>query len=186
MSLRVMAALAPFYITMAGAWAADVSEARSTASVSAEARGGVLQMAPGSADILRVQPGVRTIIIGNPEIVDASVINEGTVAVTAKTAGTTNMILLDAGQAEILRTTVQVGPRPRQIQVFSGDRPQAYACAPSCNPEPRPVVPYAETSATTVVRNPDGTEASSVSGTTRTNPPTGAPRTNAPPPAQTQ
>jgi hypothetical protein len=163
-------------------WAVDVSGEESGQSTTRQVSSGEeLGMAPGSAELLKVGRSVGTIIIGNPDIVDASVINESTVAVTAKTAGTTNMILLDAQQAEILRTIVQVGPRPRQVQVLSGDRSQAYACTPRCNPDPQAVLPYAETTATTVVRNPDGTEASTVSGTTRANPRSASPRTNAPP-----
>jgi hypothetical protein len=182
MFIRVVAALILACVAGPIAWAVDVTGQGSGQSTARQGpSGGELGMAPGSAEILKVARSVGTIIIGNPDIVDASVINESTVAVTAKTAGTTNMILLDAQQAEILRTIVQVGPRPRQVQVLSGDRSQAYACTPSCAPDPKSVLPYAETTATTVVRNPDGTEASTVSGTTRANAPSGAPRANAPP-----
>jgi hypothetical protein len=181
MFIRVVSALILACVTSPLAWAVDVSGGASGQSGARQVSGGELGMAPGSAEILKVARSVGTIIIGNPDIVDASVINESTVAVTAKAAGTTNMILLDAQQAEILRTIVQVGPRPRQVQVLSGDRSQAYACTPSCNPDPKAVLPYAETTATTVVRNPDGSEASTVSGTTRANPPSGTPRANAPP-----
>jgi hypothetical protein len=179
MFIRVVSALILACVTSPLAWAVDVSGGGAGQSAPQPvSSGGELAMAPGSAEILKVARSVGTIIIGNPDIVDASVINESTVAVTAKAAGTTNMILLDGQQ-------VQVGPRPRQVQVLSGDRSQAYACTPSCNPDPKAVLPYAETTATTVVRNPDGTEAGTVSGTTRANAPSGTPRGNAPP-AQSQ
>jgi Flp pilus assembly secretin CpaC len=57
---------------------------------------------------LRVKSVVRTVIIGDPKIVDASMVDERTVAVTAKALGTTNMILLDGSHSQIMQTTVQV------------------------------------------------------------------------------
>lgn len=178
---RALLAFTVAFAAWAPAWAADRSDGPLRSSVSQVQLDGVLEMAPGSADILKVTRGVRTIIIGNPGIVDASVIDESTVAMTAKATGTTNMILLDAQHAEILRTTVQVGARPKQVQVLSGERVRAYACTPSCRLDPKAILPLTEAAATTVVRNPDGTEVSVESGTTRASSPSGEAGTNAPP-----
>jgi Flp pilus assembly secretin CpaC len=100
-------------------------------------KSGILRLAPGTSEILRIDPGTRTIIIGKPEIFDATMVAEGVIAVTAKSAGWTNMILLDERQAVVLRTDVQVGDmqvgsRQRTIQVFHGDKVQSYSCTTSC------------------------------------------------------
>jgi Flp pilus assembly secretin CpaC len=97
-----------------------------------EPKNGVLTLAPGTSEILRTNPGARTIIIGQPAIVEANVVAEGVVSVTAKSAGRTNMILLDEKQTVILRTDVQVGASPRTIQVLGGDKVQNYSCTTNC------------------------------------------------------
>jgi Flp pilus assembly secretin CpaC len=103
-----------------------------TSALAEGSRDSLLTLAPGASDILRTNPGARTIIIGNPAIVEANVVGEGVIAVTAKAAGSTNMILLDDKQAVILRTDVQVGPTSRGIQVLNGDKAQGYSCTSSC------------------------------------------------------
>jgi hypothetical protein len=62
------------------------------------------------------------------------VVSESVIALTAKGAESTNMILLDAKHDEILRADVQVGPRSSGIQVLSGTQTQNYSCTPSCTP----------------------------------------------------
>jgi Flp pilus assembly secretin CpaC len=54
----------------------------------------VLRLATGTSEVLRIN-NARTIIIGKPEIADANALAEGVIAVTAKSAGSTNMIVLD-------------------------------------------------------------------------------------------
>jgi Flp pilus assembly secretin CpaC len=104
-----------------------------SASASAEeSKNDLLRLPLGASEILRTTPGARTIIVGKPEIVEANVVGEGVVAVTAKSAGWTNMILLDEKQAVILRTGVQVGPSPKAIQVINGDKVQDYSCTTNC------------------------------------------------------
>lgn len=101
-------------------------------------QGGAVVLPPGAAEILRTSRAPKTIIVGDPAVVDATVIGDDTIAVTAKGAGITNMILLDADQAEISRGVIRVGPAPRSIQVMQGDKPQEYACKPTCTAVPAP------------------------------------------------
>jgi hypothetical protein len=122
-------------------------------------QGGLVVLPPGAAEILRTTRAPRTIIVGDPAIVDATVVGEATIAITAKGVGTTNMILLDSDHAEITRGIVQVGPAARSVQVIQGERPQEYACQPTCTAVP---VPPASPSYTTtfVTRDNQGNPAS--------------------------
>ena len=89
-------------------------------------------LAVGASEVLRTRPGVTTIVLGNPDIADVSLINGTTLAVTGRTAGRTNLILLDASGGEIARTLLQIGSRQTQVVVFSGAKVQNYFCAPGC------------------------------------------------------
>jgi hypothetical protein len=98
-----------------------------------------ITMAPGITSILRLTRAVRTVLIGNPGVLDTTLIDDKTLVLNAKAAGTTNLILLDEQNAEILQATVHVGPRAHQVQAFYGDQVQTYSCTPGCIGDPRPV-----------------------------------------------
>ena len=53
------------------------------------------------AKVMRLDTPARTVIVGNPGIADASIDNEKTLVLTGKTAGTTNLIVLDVNGHEI-------------------------------------------------------------------------------------
>jgi hypothetical protein len=145
--------------------------------------GGTLTIPPGVAKVIRVKPGVQTVIIGDPTIVDASVLNENTIAVTAKGAGSTNLILLDAKTQQIMQATVDVRPASgRVIQVYMGDQAQGYTCAPGCKADEKPILPNERTT-TYTTRDAQGKVISTSSATTNIPTPTlgGGP---AAPPAQ--
>ncbi len=156
------------FLLVTPAWADEwrASSAREPAAPSSPVvlsgvwQGGLVHLPPGAAEILRPSRAPRTIIVGDPSIVDASVIGEGTIAVTAKSIGSTNMILLDTNHAEITRGLVQVGPAARSIQVMQGEKPQEYACKPACTAVE---VPLPSTSYTTtyVTRDAQGNPVSS-------------------------
>lgn len=109
--------------------------------------GSTITMAPGITSILRISRAVRTVLIGNPGVLDTTLVDDRTLALTTKAAGTTNLILLDEKNAEILQATVHVGARMHQIQAFYGDQVQTYSCTPSCigDPKPVPITQYATT-----------------------------------------
>jgi hypothetical protein len=146
---------------------------RPTATVSV---GGVLKLAPGTSEILRVNPGARTVIIGKPEIVDANILSENVIVLTAKGTGWTNMILLDAENAVVLRTDVQVadvqvGSRPTTVQVFHGDKVQSYSCTTNCIAAPTASVNNTElTAASGPFRNCDEARAAGATAIRRGEP----------------
>jgi Flp pilus assembly secretin CpaC len=85
------------------------------------------------AKVLKLDAPAQTIIIGNPGIADASVDDEKTLVLTGKTAGTTNLIVLDKDGKEILNTTLRVASDIRQLTtIFYGQDRQTFSCAPVC------------------------------------------------------
>jgi Flp pilus assembly secretin CpaC len=85
------------------------------------------------AKILKLDRPAETIVIGNPAIADATVSDEQTLVLTGKTAGTTNLIAIDAEGVEVLNTMLKVSSDVRQLTtVFYGARRQSFSCAPVC------------------------------------------------------
>ena len=85
------------------------------------------------ATILELDRPAATLIIGNPGIADASVQDEQTVILTGKTAGSTNLIVLDQNGEEVANLTVRVSSDIRQLTtVFYGSKRQTFSCAPTC------------------------------------------------------
>ena len=84
------------------------------------------------AQIMKLPERVATIIIGNPLIADVSLQVGGTMVITGKGYGATNIIALDRAGATLMSTNVQVvGPRDAVI-VYRGVDRESYACAPDC------------------------------------------------------
>lgn len=84
------------------------------------------------AQIMKLPERVATIVIGNPLIADVSLQAGGTMVVTGKGYGATNIIALDRAGATLMTTIVQVvGPRDAVI-VYRGVDRESYACAPDC------------------------------------------------------
>ncbi len=85
------------------------------------------------AKVMKLDKPAHTIIIGNPGIADASIDDDTTLILTGKTAGTTNLIVLDDSGGEILNTVVRVSSDIRQLTtVFFGPNRQTFSCAPVC------------------------------------------------------
>jgi Flp pilus assembly secretin CpaC len=85
------------------------------------------------AKVVKLSQSPHTVIVGNPGIADASVGDEKTLILTGKTAGTTNLILLDASGKEFMNAVVRVSSDIRQLTtVFYGPNRQTFSCAPVC------------------------------------------------------
>lgn len=85
------------------------------------------------AKVMRLTQPAHTIVVGNPGIADASVGDEQTLVLTGKTAGTTNLIVLDAKGVEIMNAEVRVSSDIHQLTtVFYGAQRQTFSCAPVC------------------------------------------------------
>ena len=84
------------------------------------------------AQIVALPDRVGTIIIGNPLIADVALQAGGTMVVTGKGYGATNLIVLDRTGATVMTKTIQVvGPRDAVV-VYRGIDRESYSCAPKC------------------------------------------------------
>ena len=72
------------------------------------------------AQLMQLPDRVGTIIIGNPLIADVSLQAGGTMVITGKGYGATNIIALDRTGATLMTTTVQVVGTPDAVVVYRG------------------------------------------------------------------
>jgi len=105
------------------------------ACVPAMPRGGAAETVTvvlDQAQLMKLPDKVGTIIIGNPLIADVSLQAGGTMVITGKGYGATNIIALDRTGATLMTTSVQVvGPRDAVV-VYRGVDRKSYSCAPTC------------------------------------------------------
>lgn len=86
------------------------------------------------AKVFRIQQPADTVIVGNPMIADVTMHDRFTVVVTGKTAGSTNLIILDKDSKPIIDELINVGPSPTDlVTVLRGTSRFTYACAPYCD-----------------------------------------------------
>jgi LysM repeat protein len=97
---------------------------------------GTIDLISDLAAILRLSRAAGTIVIGNPVIADATISDEGTLVLTGKAPGTTNLVVFDKNGAELLNRLVRVSSQPpRPTTIFYGARRQTFACVPGhCEP----------------------------------------------------
>ena len=90
-------------------------------------------VAVDQAKLVKLPEKVATIVIGNPLIADVSLQPGGTVVVTGKGYGTTNMMALDRSGNVLLDRLVQVeGPAGKLVTVYRGVDRETYSCTPVC------------------------------------------------------
>ena len=91
-----------------------------------------LVVALDEARITKLPDRVATVVIGNPLIADASVQAGGTLIITGKGYGMTNLIALDRSGSVLMEKTVAVeGPRGNVVVVYRGGERETYSCLPS-------------------------------------------------------
>jgi hypothetical protein len=84
------------------------------------------------AQLMKLPDRVGTLIIGNPLIADVSLQAGGTMVITGKGYGATNIIALDRNGATLMTTTVQVVGARDAVVVYRGIDRESYSCTPSC------------------------------------------------------
>jgi Pilus formation protein N terminal region len=85
------------------------------------------------AKLIKLPGRVATVIIGNPSIADATVQSGGTMIITGKGYGMTNIVALDHDGAVLLSRSVAVtGPRADVVVVYRGVERETYSCTPYC------------------------------------------------------
>jgi Flp pilus assembly secretin CpaC len=84
------------------------------------------------AQIMTLPDRVGTIVVGNPLIADVSLQAGGTLVITGRGYGTTNIIALDRTGATLMtKSVLVVGPRDNVV-VYRGVDRESYSCAPRC------------------------------------------------------
>jgi hypothetical protein len=87
------------------------------------------------AQVLKLPPKAQTVIIGNPMIADVLVQKNGSMVVTGKSFGMTNLIAQDAAGAVIGESILRVeAPSDGLIVVQRGMERESYSCTPRCQP----------------------------------------------------
>ena len=85
------------------------------------------------AKVAKLPDRVATVVIGNPLIADVALQAGGTMVITGKGYGVTNVISLDRSGAILSEISVQVvGPYDHVVIVYRGANRESYSCSPSC------------------------------------------------------
>ena len=85
------------------------------------------------AEIMKLPEQVGTVVIGNPSIADVALQPGGTMVITGRGYGATNIIALDRSGATLMNTVVKVvGPRDNVVVVYRGVERESYFCMPKC------------------------------------------------------
>ncbi len=87
------------------------------------------------ARVVKVPAGAQTLVIGNPIIADVTLLKQsGTMIVTGKGFGETNLIALDGAGNPVAESMIQVVGGANTLVVQRGMERQSYTCAPRCQP----------------------------------------------------
>ena len=84
------------------------------------------------ARIAKVPDHTSTMVVGNPLIADVSIQAGGTMVVTGKGYGVTNLIALDRAGKVLSDQLVQVKSPVDNVVVYLGKDRESYSCAPDC------------------------------------------------------
>jgi Flp pilus assembly secretin CpaC len=92
-----------------------------------------LSVVVDQAKLIKLPEKVATIVVGNPLIADVSLQPGGTMVVTGKGYGTTNVMALDRQGTVLVDRIVQVeGPTDKLVTVYRGVERESYSCTPVC------------------------------------------------------
>lgn len=101
-----------------------------------------IRLNPGYVSLVKLDQTVGTIVIGNPDVVDATLQGKNAILLTAKKiagSAATNLIVLNAQDAEIFNATIIVGSQGGgKTEIHSKGKAGglheywAYRCMPAC------------------------------------------------------
>ena len=85
--------------------------------------------------LLRLEEKAADVIVGNPSIADVTIQNGKLLAITGKTFGITNLIILDRAGRVVLNRRLTVSTDEQKIvNLTRGSQSRTYNCAPKCQP----------------------------------------------------
>ncbi|HLH10742.1 MAG TPA: pilus assembly protein N-terminal domain-containing protein [Methylovirgula sp.] len=90
------------------------------------------------ARLVKVPASASALIIGNPMIADVTLLKQGgTMVITGKGFGETNLIALDRSGNPVAQSTIRVVAGSNALIVQRGMERESYTCAPRCQPTAR-------------------------------------------------
>jgi hypothetical protein len=93
----------------------------------------VITLSLDQARIAKVPDNAGTIIIGNPLIADVTLEQGGTMVLTGKGYGVTNMIALDRSGTLLSEQSIEVrAATDTVVVVYRGVERESYSCTPKC------------------------------------------------------
>jgi hypothetical protein len=101
----------------------------------------VIRLNAGYVSLIKLDQTVGTIVIGNPDVVDATLQGKNAILLTAKKitgSAATNLIVLNAQDAEIFNASIIVGSQNTKAEIHSKGKAGglheywAYRCMPVC------------------------------------------------------
>lgn len=84
------------------------------------------------AKLVKLPDRVATLVIGNPLIVDAALQPGGTMVLTGKGYGATNLMALDRSGNVLMQKNVRVQAPKDTVVVYRGIERLTYSCTPKC------------------------------------------------------
>lgn len=99
----------------------------------AQSKSGAIDVVVDQAKLVKVPEQVATIVVGNPLIADVSLQPGGTMIVTGKGYGSTNLIVMNrAGEILEEHSILVEGSSDKLVTVFRGTERETYSCTPVC------------------------------------------------------
>ncbi len=90
------------------------------------------------AKVARLPPNAATLVIGNPSIADITMLkSSGSMVITGKSYGETNLIALDKNGELVAESSIRVRMSGAQVLVQRGGERESYSCTPDCNLSPQ-------------------------------------------------
>jgi Flp pilus assembly secretin CpaC len=87
------------------------------------------------AKVARMPANAQTLIVGNPAIADVTMLkSSGTMVITGKGYGETNLIALDKNGDLVAESAIRVRGNGSVLLVQRGMERESYSCAPQCVP----------------------------------------------------
>jgi Flp pilus assembly secretin CpaC len=116
-------------------WSVSVAAALLAAAAavsSARADAEVLTVVLDQAMLVKLPDQIATLVVGNPLIAEASLQVGGTLVITGKGYGSTNMLALDRNGNILMEKIVQVQAPKEAVIVYRGIERQTFSCTPTC------------------------------------------------------
>jgi hypothetical protein len=90
------------------------------------------------AKVARLPPNTATLVIGNPAIADVTMLKtSGSMVITARSYGETNLIALDKTGELVAETSIRVRQSSAYLLIQRGVDRETYSCSPNCMLSPQ-------------------------------------------------